>query len=317
MKKSVISLALSGILPALAAVHGAEIAGMDHIPIAVQDLGSAAQTYERLGFVLKRGRFHANGVSNEHIKFSNGTELELISASEVRDRMTAEYRQFLAVADGPAFLGLFGPNRTELIERLKASRNPAEFESTWITFPQSDPLHYIFFGQRNASDTDRPQYFSHPNGAESLIGVWLADDDFSQEHTLFGSLGATRSIERACTPKCDQRPKWRFAEGEVTLLPSSYRLVPDRKIVGAVVKIQSVEKARALLEKVLPKSVTGGGRPLGEHLHSARDYTRNLAGASRVALNRAGPVLAYAGLAADATTFHDPPCLVCNRSRSR
>ena len=35
--------------------------------------------YQRLGFSLKPGRFHAHGLRNNHIKFEDGSGLELIS----------------------------------------------------------------------------------------------------------------------------------------------------------------------------------------------------------------------------------------------
>ena len=40
--------------------------GIDHVPIAVNDLEQAAAAYRRLGFVLKPGRPHANGIRNLH-----------------------------------------------------------------------------------------------------------------------------------------------------------------------------------------------------------------------------------------------------------
>ena len=55
--------------------------GLDHVPIAVNDLEAAAAAYRRLGFVLKPGRPHANGIRNVHAKFADGTELERLSTS--------------------------------------------------------------------------------------------------------------------------------------------------------------------------------------------------------------------------------------------
>ena len=51
--------------------EGPVIAGLDHVPIAVGDLDAAAARYRALGFALKPGRPHANGIRNQHAKFAD------------------------------------------------------------------------------------------------------------------------------------------------------------------------------------------------------------------------------------------------------
>jgi catechol 2,3-dioxygenase-like lactoylglutathione lyase family enzyme len=85
------------------------IAGLDHIPIAVKDLEAAAARYRQLGFALKPGRPHENGIRNQHVKFPDGTELELITAPKAVDALTATYSRHLASGDRPAFLAFFAP----------------------------------------------------------------------------------------------------------------------------------------------------------------------------------------------------------------
>ena len=133
------------------------VTGLDHIPIAVRDLDGAAADYRALGFSLKPGRPHENGITNQHVKFPDGTELELITAPEARDALTTTYRRHLAAGDGPAFLALFAPGVATASLGLDV-----------------DPLRYIFMFGRNQSPTDRPEHFAHANTAESLIGAWLA-----------------------------------------------------------------------------------------------------------------------------------------------
>ena len=165
------------------------VVGLDHIPIAVSNLDQAAERYRALGFSLKPGRPHDNGITNQHVKFTDGTELELITAPEARDALTGTYRRHLAAGDGPAFLAFYAPARDRVPERLAA------------------PLEYIFFGPRNASPTDRPEHFAHANTGESFVEVWLAADDLSPERQLLEKLGATfgappgsrsRSAARGC-----------------------------------------------------------------------------------------------------------------------
>jgi catechol 2,3-dioxygenase-like lactoylglutathione lyase family enzyme len=209
--------------------RGPIVAGLDHIPIAVSDLEKASEQYKRLGFALKPGRPHANGIRNQHVKFPDGTELELIIAPEARDPLTTTYRRHLASGDGPAFLALFAPDRAGVPARLEA------------------PLDYIFFGPRNASPTDRPEHFAHSNGADSLIAVWLSADDVAMERELFERLGARVSRREVQAPGRMTADVAQFQEGEVLLLPGSRQLVPGRRIVGATVRVGSIATVRQWL----------------------------------------------------------------------
>jgi len=56
------------------------VRGLDHVPLAVKDLEQAKADFEALGFALKPGRPHDNGLRNAHVKFPDGTEIELITA---------------------------------------------------------------------------------------------------------------------------------------------------------------------------------------------------------------------------------------------
>ena len=202
--------------------------GLDHIPIAVADLERAAARYRALGFALKPGRPHDNGIRNEHAKFPDGTELELITAPEARDGLTKTYRQHLAAGDGPAFLALYAPDRDR-------SAPPAPLPG------------YLFFGPRNASPTDRPEHFAHRNTADSLIEVWLAGDDLSAERKLLQTLGATSARREVHVPDPVVAEVAQLGAESVVLLPGSRQLVAGRPIIGAVVRVKSLSTARQII----------------------------------------------------------------------
>ena len=48
--------------------------GVSHVNIAVADLDQASADYARLGFALKEGRPHPDGIRNRHVKFRDGTD---------------------------------------------------------------------------------------------------------------------------------------------------------------------------------------------------------------------------------------------------
>src|SRR5262245_31622689 len=162
------------------------VVGIDHVPVAVADLQQAGERYRTLGFALKPGRHHDNGITNLHAKFPDGTEIELITAPAATDALTGRYREHLKSGDGPAFLALFAPPERRVEQSLKDSGTSVP--------------GYVFFGPRNESPTDRPEHFAHANTAYAVTRVWLAGDDLSVERRLLTEVGATFRRETLNVP---------------------------------------------------------------------------------------------------------------------
>ncbi len=230
-------------------VEAPVVVGLDHLILAVSDLNGTAERYRQLGFALKAGKPHENGIHNHHLKFSDGSEIELLSVSEARDGLTSEYRQHIDSGDGPAFFGLYTPNRKALMRLLDATGKKYHHSGMLLTFPKQDRLHYTFFGPRNKSASDRPEHFAHPNGAEKLIGVWLADDDFTAERRLFTTLGLPWKEKDIAMPEPLRVQVVQLGEAEIVLLPGSHQLVPGRRIVGATIRTRDLNRLRSHLGK--------------------------------------------------------------------
>jgi len=197
------------------------VRGLDHIPIVVRDLERARADFEALGFVLKPGRPHANGLRNLHAKFADGTELELITASAATDDLSQRYVDWLRQGDGPVALGLFAPQ------------------------PKPPPLDGIFFDRRQRSPTDRPEHFTHPNGARTLAAVWLAGSPIEQR--LVELTGGRPVDQPACAPFGAAARVLKLPEGEIMLMPADAQRTPGRPIVAATVTVAGVETVRPFL----------------------------------------------------------------------
>ncbi len=223
------------------------VPGLDHIPLAVTDLDVAAERYRKLGFALKPGRPHENGIRNQHVKFSDGTEIELISVREARDPLTTEYLGHLASGDGAAFVGFYAPDMNRLAARLDAEGRTYRYDGGLLVFPESDSLRYIFFGHRISSPSDRPEHFRHRNGANALIGVWIAGDDLASERQLLTALGATFVEQKVHAPGSVRATVAKLQQAEVVFLSGSRQLVPGRRIVGATVRTHDLDALRRVL----------------------------------------------------------------------
>lgn len=230
------------------------LTGLDHIPVAVADLDRAAARYEELGFALKPGRPHANGIRNQHVKFPDGTEIELITAPEARDALTTEYREHLRRGDGPAFLAFFASDLDPVAARLDSVKISYRRNPGHLAIADGHPLDYIFVGGRNRSPTDRPEHFAHANGAASLIGVWLAGDDLSHERAMLAAMGATVTADEVHVPDPVKADVARLEEGAVVFLSGGRQLVPGRRIVGATLRVASLAKARRVTGAVAPSA---------------------------------------------------------------
>jgi hypothetical protein len=222
--------------------------GLDHVMVAVKDLPAAAERYRALGFSLKPGQPHSNGIANQHVKFPDGSEVELITAPAAVDEMTTNYLTHLKGGDGPAYAGFFAPDRARLRARLDALKAVTRASGALTTFPTGHPLKHLFFGGRNQSPTDKPEHFAHPNGATSLIGVWVATSEPDTKR-LLTVLGMTFEPVQVELPAATAAERGRLPEGEVLLLPGSQQSVPGRRIVGVTMAAGSVEGVRAALSR--------------------------------------------------------------------
>jgi hypothetical protein len=238
--------------------------GLDHVPVAVANLDAASARFRALGFALKPGRPHANGIRNAHIKFADGTEVELITAPVSRDDLTASYRRHLQVGDGPAFLALYAPSLAAAVRTLKERGFPVDQDGTLAIFPPRHPLRYLFFGGRNRSPTDRPEHFAHANTARSLLAVWLAADDPATELRALAALGAVPCGRRPLPPLFSDARVVPLTGGALYLLPREARHVKGRPIVGMTVRVENLDAALKIVSKA------GVGRPSVSSLGEGR-----------------------------------------------
>ena len=222
---------------------GSLIVGIDHVPVVVSNLERAEADFRAMGFAIKPGRSHADGIRNVHVKFTDGTEIELITAPQAVDTLTAEYRAKLANSEGPVFFGLYAPGIPALQAKLQASHIATERDEGLLTFPAGNPLHPIFFGGRNKSPTDKPQYFSHPNSATRFSAVWV--DDSPEMRGLFRGLGISLTPARECRLiGASEVVTAALPEGSIHLVRPA-----TANVVAARVEVRSLATLESLLKK--------------------------------------------------------------------
>jgi len=214
------------------------ILGLDHIPLAVQDLDQAGRDFARLGFTIKPGRRHDNGIRNLHVKFADRSAIELITAAEPRDALSSEYVHHLRAGDGPAYVAFYAPDFDALGARLAALHQPYRRDWATVALPSPAALRHVFFSSRLASPTDSTPYFTHANSADGLLGVWLAGPESPPpELALLEALGARVAPGRTVhVPDATTALVAQLTDGEVIFLPAQRQLSPGRRIIGAILR---------------------------------------------------------------------------------
>lgn len=215
---------------------------IDHIPLAVRDVDRAAKDYRRLGFTIKPGRSHADGIRNMHVKFANGAGIELITAAAPHDDLTRHYLALLAQGEGPAFVGFFTPDLRALEKRLAEAGIPYTLEHDLLVFSDAALAWPFIFDVPNLAPNDNPEYFRHPNTANATLGIWIAANDDSPMLRLFRALGAHIERRTVYVPDPVRADVATVSgSGQVIFLPASRRILPGRPIVGIILQTKHLD----------------------------------------------------------------------------
>ena len=237
----------------LLAVQQAMLA-VDHVPVAVRQLRDAEREYAALGFTIKPGRLHPNGLRNAHIKFADGTSLELITPERGEtDAMTRDYAAFLALHEGGAYLSLRAASLDSAAGSVRAAIPTGPVTRTGTAFATATPadssLRWMFFIEYLAPVADADELLVHHNGAQGIETVWVS--------------GRARAGERALRKY--------LRAGTVVAAPG---LAEGPPIVGVTLRVPDVARVQQLLAGgpglTLPIRTDGRGRSIRVPAASAR-----------------------------------------------
>ncbi len=163
---------------------------LDHVPIAVEDLGALSQRLiDEFGFRVQDGRRDASGLETAAIGFGDGTRLELrtmqpapAASPDAPGALEVQrYADLIADGGGGAYLALSGPAPASVLEiagevepELAAISGEAGGR---VAFPRGHPLHPVFFVSSDPETVTPADPAPHPNGARGLEAVWVMVED--------------------------------------------------------------------------------------------------------------------------------------------
>ena len=207
---------------------------LDHVVVVVRDLDAAAKSFGDLGFRFKPGRLHANNLRNRHIKFRNGTELELMTlAGPPKDRMAQDYAQLLEAGPGGAYVALSARDLDALAataERVGlTTRRTTAGSWQFLSFPGLPDAAAVFFGSGWVPPADPDSVFAHSNGAIGLEEAWLE-----------AGPGFDRLLQASGAAPCGSVTLPNERQGERWALGSGTLVVVRPRLPGAVPRVLGV-----------------------------------------------------------------------------
>lgn len=209
---------------------------LDHVILVVRDLGSAGAAFEAAGFRLKPGRLHANNLLNRHVKFRNGTEIELMTVrGQAGDAMAQDYADLLVAGEGGVYVALKALDfaavepaaRSADLEVLHSRSGPWQF----ISFTPSSPAAAVFFSPGGPLASDPDSLLTHEPDVDGLAEAWLEGGEGLTQ--LLAGLGAVR-CDSARSPDGRTGTRWALGRGAIVVVPAPPAQRP--RVLGVVLR---------------------------------------------------------------------------------
>jgi hypothetical protein len=158
-------------------------AKLDHVIIGTVNLQETSSLFNKLGFSIKDGYKHKNGINNNFIEFTNNSEIELIEINKPIDLIATEYNELIVKNT----FGLQFAFRVTEIERLKES-----FKYLNLPFTQFENKSVYKTLSSNKINAELPLFFieftgdnnniltSHSNKSKAIKSVWFETKDIKK-----------------------------------------------------------------------------------------------------------------------------------------
>jgi hypothetical protein len=199
-----------------------------------------------LGFNIKKGGLHKNGIENLFIEFKDGSEIEIMTIDTPRDMLAKEYKTLI----NQKKWGLGFAFRTDQIEGLAQHLNnvypePMELiQRDYYTtlsrkkYDKELPLFFIEYQDKNSNSI-----IDHPNCSVGINSIWLSTKDLRETVLRFSDWGFSL-IDTIKIPDINNKAILvRNNNFEVILIEGD-----KYEISGVSIKTSCIEKLKRRLE---------------------------------------------------------------------
>ena len=219
---------------------------LDHAIVVVRNLDSVEARLRPLGFRFKQGRLHPDSILNRHIKFRDGSELELMTVAGMpTSQMARDYAALLSAGEGGVYAALWTTDMDAVHAAASRFGKPRVTQSgAWqfLSLPDVFDTQAIFFGAGGLAANDPDSVLAHANGAERLSGAWVEGGPVLD--SLLTALGA-RSCGAANLPDGRKGTRWGLSRGTIVVVRGK-----GRRVLG--VELMRSRSAPAVVHEALP-----------------------------------------------------------------
>ncbi len=167
---------------------------IDHIIslIPYDQYRSLQENLREDGFTIKEGSQHKNGLLNAHVKFANGSSIELMTINGIpNDDISEEYLKLMAIKPTGVYIALGGFNKEFIVKSLISMEVDFMEKTTsgwhYITLENETLLGAFFFIEMTTNDEYDSTYHVHPNNANKIQSVYIEGNAVS--HKFLTNIG--------------------------------------------------------------------------------------------------------------------------------
>ena len=219
----------------------------DHVIIGTEDISLSKNFFSSiLGFTIKEGRSHSNGIKNFFIEFKDNSELELITVINTKDEISKIYKSLIKQKK----YGMQFALRTDKLNEIKRhfavlnkNYDVIDENNTYAVLSKSEfderlPLFFIQYKiQSFNSITD------HPNQTNGISSIWFSTPKL--RHTIldladFGFLLVDTTKIEGISNKLALMKNDNF---EIILMEDN-----NYKISGVTIRLDDLSKMRKRLD---------------------------------------------------------------------
>jgi len=214
---------------------------LDHVVLVVHDLERASVPFMNQGFRLKNGRLHPNQLLNRHIKFRDGSSIELMTLQgEPGNAMAQRYADLLAAGEGGVYVA-FNVADIASLQRGAGELGLATHQSAsgpwqFLGFPASSPAAAVFFSAGGFPANDPDSLVAHQPAVSGLAEAWV--EGGADLVALLRRQGATR-CGPAKTPRGLTGERLALKRGTVVITQARAGVRP--RVLGVVLRSESAD----------------------------------------------------------------------------